>query len=96
MNPIVANKYPIEPPQVDNLRTLFESPAYTTLKEIIVAHCVHAQVQFMNCSLYNNDNATVQAMEHQTQAARFNNALDVLDDLEGKMEEWFRIKLETR
>lgn len=93
---IVATKYPIEPPQADLLRTMFASPAYTTLKEILAAHCAFAQVEYSNRSCYENENAQEQASSAQKRAVRLRATLDVLDDIEGKMEEWFRIKLEPK
>jgi transcriptional/translational regulatory protein YebC/TACO1 len=93
---IIATEYPISDDQKKDLRTLLISPAYGLLREIIAAHCTKHQVDFANKSMYPNDNAEAQAKEAQTQAARFMNTLDVLDDVQKLEDGWIRISLEQR
>lgn len=95
MQTLTATKIPVEPEQADKLRVLFATPAYGTLREILVGRCALAQVEFMNTSLYQNDNADTRALEARAKAIGYNLVLDVLDDIQAKEQEWFRIKLET-
>lgn len=93
---VIATPHPIEESQKDQLRTLFASPAYGLLREILVAHCTQHQVAFVNKSMYENENAIAQADDARVQASRFNGVLDVLDDIQKKEEQWFRINLDQR
>jgi hypothetical protein len=95
MQTLVATKILVEPEQAEKLRSLFLTPAYGTLREIICGRCAEAQVEFMNTSLYQNDNADQRALEARAKAIGYNLVLDVLDDIQSKEQEWFRIKLET-
>ena len=96
MKNIVTQKFIIEDVQKDQLRTLFSSPAYGLLREVIAAHCAEHQVDFVNKTMYDNENARAQAMESEAKARRFNSALNVLDDIEKIEDQWFRISLEQR
>jgi hypothetical protein len=96
MKNVLSTKIPIDEPQKDQLRTLFASPAYLLLREVIVAHCTEHQMDFANKSMYANENAKEQAEVARSQASRFMGALDVLDDLQKIEDQWFRIALETR
>ncbi len=75
---------------------MFASPSYAALREIISAHCTKWQVEYLEASLYSNEVAQGKADHAKTQAARFNTTLDVLDWIQEKGEEWFRINLEQR
>lgn len=96
MKNIIANKHPILEEQKKELRTLFASPAYGLLREIIVAHCTVHQADFSNKSMYPNENAEEQAKQAKLDAMRFMVTMDVLDDVGKLEEEWFLISLEQR
>lgn len=96
--PIASNKWPLVQQDKDKIQTVLANPGYLLLKEIIAAHCVVAQVDAMNASLYDKDNPNAQAVASgaQAKAARLNAALDVLDEIEAKPDEWFKVTLEPR
>lgn len=96
MQSLVAKKIPLEPAQADQLKTLFASAGFGILREVIAAHCAVAQVDYMNSSLYETDNAENKALIAKLKAIEFNHALDVLDRLGQLEQEWFRINLEQR
>lgn len=96
MQPLLVVKTPIEPEQADQLKTLFASPGFSTLRDIITAQCMEQQAVFMNMTLYENENAENQALIAKLKAMEYNHALDVLDRLQQFEQEWFRIKLEQR
>lgn len=96
MQSISTIKIQIEQAQQDQLRTLFASPGWTVLREVLSAHCVEAQAAFMDASMYATENATVKADAERAKAMGYNMTLDVLDAVEGNMEEWYRITLEQR
>lgn len=93
---ILTTRIPVDQKQRDGLRTMFASGDYLTLREVISAHCVEAQIDSGNKALYANENAKLQSEASKTRAAQFNTVLDVLDFLERNGEEWFRISLEQR
>ena len=92
---ITFDKVPLEPTQVDKLRTLLASREYATLREVIGARATEEAVQFTNASLYKTDQAIEVASTHRENAIVLTHALDVLDQLE-KDGEWFRLKLDQR
>lgn len=96
MKSLEVVRIPLEQTQQDQLRTLFASPGWLILREVLSAHCVEAQAEFLDASMYENDVATGRASAAQTKAKLFNDTLDVLDGLQGKMDEWYRINLEQR
>lgn len=96
MKNIISGKHPILEEQKQDLRTLFASPAYGLLREIIVAHCTEQQVDYANKSMYSNDNAAEQASAAKEKAQRYMATMDVLDDMGKLEEEWFLISLEQR
>jgi len=96
MQSISCIRVPIEPSQTDQLRTLFASPGWTVLREVLSAHCVESQCAFLDASMYNGETATGTAAIAKDVAVRFNTALDVLDVVQGNMDEWYRITLEQR
>lgn len=96
MHTLLANSTPIEPKQAEDLRALFTSPGYAVLREIIAGHCAAAQVQFMNTSLYDNENAAAQGKEFLERAIQFNAALDVIDLVAASEEKWVRTQVETK
>lgn len=75
---------------------MFASPGWLILREVLSAHCVEAQVAFLDASLYSSENAVDKATTSKEAATRFNTAMDVLDEMQGKVEEWHRITLEQR
>lgn len=96
MKSLQAVKVPLEQVQQDQLQTLFASPGWAILREVISAHCVSAQAEFLDAFLYDNEVAADRAKSAKAQAKLYNDALDVLDGLQGKMDEWYRINLEQR
>lgn len=96
MKSIETVRVPVEPTQQDNLRTLFASPGWLILREILSAHCVESQAAFLDASMYESENASDKATSAKDAAVRFNTALDVLDGIQGNVDEWFRIMIEQR
>lgn len=96
MQSISTTRVPIEKEQSDQLQTLFASPGWLTLREILSAHCVEAQAAFMDASMYPNENADNRATSEKAKAVGYNIALDILDLVQSNMEEWYRITLEQR
>lgn len=92
--PIVSIRLPVAAPQAE----LFATPAYLLLKEVLSAHCVYNQVEAMNAELYAQRNKTALELSNiaKVQAARYADCLSILDELEQKPDEWFKIKLEPR
>jgi hypothetical protein len=91
---LITTGIPVPDPQRDELRTMFASAAYLTLREILSAHCAEAQAAFANASMYGTEAAGIHVDEAKNKALRFNAALDVLDSIEQKADEWYRITLE--
>lgn len=96
MQSISATKVPIEPKQQDNLRTLFASPGWLILREVLSAHCNEAQAAFLDASMYATENASDKATDEKAKAIAYNMTLDVLDLVQSNEEEWYRITLEQR
>lgn len=96
MPSIIANRFPIADAEKDQLRTMFASPAWSTLREIVSARCVEAQAHYLDASMYETENASDAAATAKASAKRFNTTMDVLDEAEKNMDEWYRITLEQR
>lgn len=96
MPSLTAISVPLEPAQQDQLRTMFNSPAFMSLREIISAHCTKWQADYLEFSLYATDQAEQKAAEAKLEAMKFNLTLDVLDFIQEKGDQWFRITLEQR
>lgn len=96
MQSIQTTKVQLEPQQQDALKTLFASPAWATLREVISAHCTEAQVQFLDTSMYDTESAIAKAAAARALASGYNITMDVLDGLQENSEEWYRITVETR
>lgn len=84
--------------QQKRLAELFGSPGFALLKEIIASHAAEQQVKALNAGLYydSTDRAQFDMTAGIRKAAEYNHALDVLDELGAKQEEWFTAKLEHR
>lgn len=91
---ILPSFLPPDSSQRGILQTLFGSPAYSLLKEVLVAHCIKHQVEAANLGLYEHNNAS--AAIEANRAKFLNGMIDVLDDLAAKEDEWFTVKLEHR
>lgn len=95
---IAVTNLPIIQSQKDALLALFDTPAYATLKQIISARCITAQVEAMNAQLF--EHQTEAAKDHaevaKNNAIRFNATLDVLDELQGNPDSWDQVQLEPR
>lgn len=96
MKSLEISKVPIENEQQDKLRTLFASPGWLILREVLSAACVEAQVAYMDASLYQNENAIERADTAKAAAVRFNTTLDVLDEVQSNVDGWYRITIEQR
>lgn len=94
---IVSTRQPLDATQQGYLRKLFDSPAFSTLKEMVASRCIEHQIAAMNSSLYPNNEAAVIATAQDIAAAtKLNDLLDLLDDLEKKGQDWWTIKIEPR
>lgn len=87
---------PADATQRENIKTLLVSPGFQTFKEMVAAHCIQAQADSMNASLYETDAAAQEQGHTAKKAKTLNQFLDFLDDFEKKEEMWFTIKLEHR
>jgi len=95
---IVFGKIHIDGEQRKRLQGLHAQPGYQLLKEIIGAHASEQQVVAMNAGLYAqiSDIATEDTKSAIHKAAEYSRALDILDEIEQKEEEWFTAKVESR
>ncbi len=95
---IIFNRQQLDLEQQKRLAELFAHSGYALLKTIIGAHASEQQVSAMNAGLYagmssvakDDTNAAV------NKATAYSQALDILDELELKQEQWFTAKLEHR
>lgn len=95
---IVFQRVIVDGDQQKRLAELFGSPGLALLKEIISAHAAEHQIKALNAGLYydNTERAQFDMTAGIRKAGEYNHALDVLDDLSAKQEEWFTAKLEHR
>jgi hypothetical protein len=95
---IVFTRIPIDGDQRKRIQGLHAQPGYQLLKEIIGAHASEEQVKAMNAGLYAqiSDIAREDVENAIRKAAEYSRALDILDEIEQKEEEWFTAKLEHR
>lgn len=94
---IVATRQPLDATQQGLLRNLFDSPAFSLLKEVVVARCIDRQVEAINAALYPNSETATDVAAHEIAAASgLNTILDLLDDLSKEEQEWWTIKMEPR
>lgn len=92
---IVVTRLPVVAAQHGLLQTLFASPSYSLLKEVVAAKCIEAQVNMANAALYpNNDGANATASEMSRRASELAKCLDILDEIGEKEEEWYTVKIE--
>ncbi len=94
---IIVTRLPADATQRTTLQSLFGSPGFSLLKEMVAARCIQSQVEAMNARLYpSNEGAASAAVEEERMAAEYNRTLDILDDIAQKEDEWFTVKLEHR
>lgn len=94
---IILNSIPADAVQRANLEALFASPGFSLLKEIVSAHCIKAQTEHLKRAMYPNNDVNDQIGSDKLAEAVFLNAmLDKLDEIEGKEQNWFTVKLEHR
>lgn len=94
---IIITRQPLDATQQGSLRTLFDSPAFSTFKELVASRCVEKQVSAMNAALYpDNDSAAAAAATDITEATMFSALLDVIDDLAANEQDWWTVKIEPR
>lgn len=94
---IFPTKVPADAIQRGHLQTLFSSPGFSLLKEMIAARCIEAQVEAMNMRLYpKNPVAVGGADEKEFEARLLNGCLEYLDFFSGSDQEWHTVKLEHR
>ena len=94
---IHVTRQPLDATQQGSLRTLFDSPSFSLLKEVVVARCIEKQVSAMSAALYpENEHAEEDAKRDSAQATLLNAVLDVLDDLAKKEQDWWTVSIEPR
>lgn len=94
---IIVSPVPADATQRGILQTLFASPGYSLLKEMVAARCIEAQSSMANAALYpNNENAVAKAEAMKIRAKDYATCLDILDAIGEKEEEWYTVKLEHR
>lgn len=92
---VIVTRQPVDATQQGYLRSLFSSPGFSLLKELVASKCIEKQAQSMNMQLYpQNENAVERAAAFAKEAVGFSDALDVIADLE-KNDLWWTVKLET-
>lgn len=95
---ILFSQIPLDGGQRERLGALFVSPGYVLLKEILTAHAIKRQIQALNAGLYADTDPLPadDARKMMQRAVQYNCAIDALDDLERKHDEWFVAKLDPR
>lgn len=95
---IIFSKVPMDQEQMKKLAEVFAHPGYSLLKEIIGAHASEEQVRAMNAGLYTDfsEDAREDAKNAVVKSIGFSKALDILDEISMRQEEWFTAKLEAR
>ena len=80
------------------LKTMFESPGYLLLKELLAANAVKHEAAIINMEPYSEHNQVVvdQVNAAKFKAATYSAFLDALDDVEQNHNLWLRVKLEQR
>lgn len=81
--------------QSDQLAAATAHEGYLLLKDVITAHAIKLQVEAMNVGVYakTNPDAKAKAEMIGEQAALYARALDVLDEIEKKPDQWFKAEL---
>jgi len=78
-----------------NLEKLFSSQGFLTFKEMVVSRCAEAQVKAMNALTYpDNSQAALDLKDNTDLAVKLNGFLDLLDDFEKRVDEWFTTQVE--
>jgi hypothetical protein len=94
---IVITRQPLDATQQGSLQKLFDSPAFSLLKEMVAAQCIEHQVAAMNAAIYPENEAAAETAQTEIAIAAQRSALlDLLDDLEKQGQEWWTVKLEVR
>ena len=93
-----VTRQPADATQQGYLRSLFSSPGFSLLKEMVASRCVEKQASAMNAELYPDNPVAVENTDTYIKAAiRYSQALDVLLDLESCQPlEWWTAQLETQ
>lgn len=94
---VIVTRQPVDATQQGYLRSLFSSPGFSLLKELVASRCVAKQADAMNMQLYpDNEKLTEPAAEAAKEAIRFSASLDVITDIENEgPEKWWTVKLDT-
>jgi len=94
---IIANQLPLDATKVAAIQQTIASEGYSLLKEIVAARCAVHQISGLASLMYDNNGSQVKIGENHIQLAkRFQNTLDVLDELERDKEGWATVKIENR
>ena len=93
---IQSSRHVLETSQQEQLTALFSSPGWSVLRDVISAHCVEAQTNYLDASLYDTESAGDKAASDMALARKFNTTLDVLDAIQRNSDQWFRITIEPR
>ena len=94
---IIVTKVPVTSEQRGQLHTMFDGPAYSLLKQLLIARAIVNQVESMNTALYpDNESAAGLSFAAKERAARLQSMLDELDYLEVNEHEWSLVELERR
>lgn len=81
--------------QKDSLRSLFGSPAYGLLKQIIAARATAAMIDSLNTGLHSDVNEAADELSKAAmqKARQHSRALDILDELQQKPDDCFTVNL---
>lgn len=96
MKAIETTRAYLDQAQEKELEKVFASIGFSTLREIIAAHCTEAIAAYASATLYNTEVAIDVATGEKDKAIRYNAALEILDLIQQRKEEWYRVNIEPR
>lgn len=94
---ILFHGAPFDKRQNDQVRSAIGHEGYQLLREAIAANAVKLHVEALNAGVYSRTSEDAKAkVELLTeQAALYARALDVLDEMEKKPDQWFKAELKA-
>lgn len=94
---ILFQPVPLDKRQSDQVVSAIGHEGYRLLKEAIAANAVKLHVEALNAGVYSktNEDAKLAAEGIAERAALYARALDVLDEMEKKPDQWFKAELKA-
>jgi len=79
------------------LQSLFTSPGYLVLREVVAAQCAIRQVKSINAQMCPLNDALAELAQREKEIAqRYHVAMEVLDAIEKSEQQWVTVVLEQR